>query len=146
MLHRTIGLYGVYGALFIATGCASKSTAGTPAAQQGHATDTVAHVAASFASDTAFVEISRVERHGTPTPEGGCRFFIPHASSGITIPAGAVYVERPVASGRMKCTYLVARGYRRVMPPLDTAGTASVSASVDVDSGVLATMRARRRP
>jgi hypothetical protein len=94
--------------------------------------------------DTAFVELRRDTIYGIRTPQGGCSFFF--IDSGRPGEKRGVNHEMHTLSVDRMCRSVQAVGYRKALPArmLDTTGTASISASVDLDSAAIARLRRRK--
>ena len=132
-----------FAALLFIAGCTSRTSSAIPARSQEQG---VTVEGERFAPpDTGFIEIRRYTLQGIATPQGGCRFF---DSSTGPVPPGIHRTEtHPVWMNFKTCTALEVVGYRKVWPepdPADTAGYASESASVDLDSAAIARFRRKR--
>jgi hypothetical protein len=78
-------------------------------------------------SDTAFIEISRFERHGIRNARGHCQWSYANDPP-MSVSRGGRREVRVVALDRTTCTQVAAVGYRRVYPPDDTTGFEAESA------------------
>jgi hypothetical protein len=127
---RTIAITCI--ALLITNACGARSSASSARVRDSSGVVTRPVSSTAQQSDTTFVEIDRSTRHGTPLPGGGCS-WTGGVPTDFSLPKGAFYVEHPVSSDPATCTVVVARGYRRAMPPVDPTGTDSAVLSRDTD-------------
>jgi hypothetical protein len=92
--------------------------------------------------DTAFIELRRDTIYGVRNVQGGCIFF--HADSGRPGEMPGVIHETHTLSVDRMCRSVIAVGYRKRLPPEDTTGYESISASTDLDSAAIARLRRQK--
>jgi hypothetical protein len=136
----------VFAALFAATSYAGGCRSRVQELRRRNDTSVASQGLKSSLPDTTFVELSRREERGVPDATGKCNWgptiFPP---SGDTL-RGVLHESHGLWVNLRTCVRLVAFGYRRMTPDVDTAGGDSRSITVRLDSVATSGPRKPRSP